>query len=122
MEEVRWYFHQASYQRGIADCIRERKEMAHDLRVCISTDSQVKSGITEFATVIVFIRKGKGGFMYICDDVSNQKMTIKQRMLMEVAKESRWLMTCAICLLFTMWIWKCMLILIQTLNSKATML
>ena len=65
--------------------VRE-KEMANDLRVCIGTDSQVKSGITEFATVIVFIRKGKGGFMYIYDDVSNQKMSIKQRMLMEVAK------------------------------------
>jgi len=40
--------------------IRER-EMGHELKVCIGTDSQVKSKVTEFATVIVFIRKGKGG-------------------------------------------------------------
>lgn len=38
--------------------IRER-ELGHDLKVCIGTDSQVKSKVTEFATVIVFIRKGK---------------------------------------------------------------
>jgi predicted RNase H-related nuclease YkuK (DUF458 family) len=65
--------------------MREREE-GHDLKVCIGTDSQVKGRITEFATVIVFIRKGKGGFMYINNEISKQKMTIKQRMLIEVAK------------------------------------
>ena len=34
------------------------KAQGHDLKVCIGTDSQVKGRITEFATVIVFIRKG----------------------------------------------------------------
>ena len=65
--------------------IRER-EMGHELKVCIGTDSQVKGKITEFATVIVFIRKGKGGFMYIHNEVSGQKMSIRQRMLMEVSE------------------------------------
>jgi predicted RNase H-related nuclease YkuK (DUF458 family) len=65
--------------------IRE-KEMGHEIKVCIGTDSQVKGGETEFATVIVFIRKGKGGFMYIHNEYTIQKMSIKQRMLMEVAK------------------------------------
>jgi len=65
--------------------IRER-EMGHELKVCIGTDSQVKSKVTEFATVIVFIRKGKGGFMYIHNEIAQQKMSIKQRMLMEVGK------------------------------------
>lgn len=65
--------------------IRER-EMGHELKVCIGTDSQVKSKVTEFATVIVFIRKGKGGFMYIHNEITKQKMSIKQRMLMEVGK------------------------------------
>ena len=65
--------------------IRE-KEMGHELKVCIGTDSQVKSKVTEFATVIVFIRKGKGGFMYIYNEITQQKMSIKQRMLMEVSK------------------------------------
>jgi uncharacterized protein len=64
--------------------MRER-EAGHDLKVCIGTDSQVKGKVTEFATVIVFIRKGKGGFMYIHNETSQQKMSIKQRMLTEVA-------------------------------------
>lgn len=65
--------------------IRER-EAGHELKVCIGTDSQVKGKETEFATVIVFIRKGKGGFMYIHNEITRQKMSIKQRMLTEVGK------------------------------------
>ena len=82
----------------IADEIRSvivrEKEMGHQLKVCIGTDSQVKARPngragrgkeTEFATVIVFIRKGKGGFMYIHNETTQQKMSIKERMLREVA-------------------------------------
>lgn len=58
----------------------------HELKVCIGTDSQVKGRVIEFATVIVFIRKGKGGFMLIRNEVTTQRMSIKQRMLSEVAK------------------------------------
>ena len=58
----------------------------HELKVCIGTDSQVKGRVTEFATVIVFIRKGKGGFMLIRSETVTQRMSIKQRMLTEVAK------------------------------------
>jgi uncharacterized protein len=65
--------------------MRER-ESGHELKVCIGTDSQVKGKLTEFATVIVFIRKGKGGFMYIHNETTKQKMSIKERMLIEVAK------------------------------------
>ena len=64
------------------------REMAsgHELKVCIGTDSQVKGRSTEFATVIVFLRKGKGGFMYIQQDETSKKMQIMERMLAEVAK------------------------------------
>ena len=41
----------------------------HELKICIGTDSQVKGDIIDFATVIVFIRKGKGGFMFITNDL-----------------------------------------------------
>jgi uncharacterized protein len=74
----------------IADEVRaaivRESAMGHKLKVCIGTDSQVKGKETEFATVIVFIRKGKGGFMYICNETNLQKMSIKERMLVEVAK------------------------------------
>ncbi len=78
----------------ITDCIRRELAAGHSLKVCIGTDSQVKTGsydrqkrkLTEFATVIVFIRQGKGGFMYIKNDISLQQTSIKERMLIEVAK------------------------------------
>lgn len=78
--------------------IRER-ENGNEIKACIGTDSQVKGSITEFATVIVFIRKGKGGFMYIRNEVSKQKMSIKQRMLAEVAMSID--VAYALCKLFT---------------------
>lgn len=70
----------------VNNVLMREKEMGHDLKVCIGTDSQVKRKVTEFATVIVFIRKGKGGFMYIHNETTKQKMSIKERMLTEVAK------------------------------------
>jgi uncharacterized protein len=70
----------------VSHVLMREQEMGHELKVCIGTDSQVKSKVTEFATVIVFIRKGKGGFMYIHNEISKQKMSIKQRMLLEVGK------------------------------------
>lgn len=76
--------------RSIEDEIRavlvREREMGHELKVCIGTDSQVKGKETEWATVIVFIRKGKGGFMYIHNEVTQKKISIKERMLLEVAK------------------------------------
>ncbi len=61
-------------------------EMGYAMRVCIGTDSQRKGDTIEFATVIVFIREGKGGFMYIHNETVKRKMAIKERMLDEVAR------------------------------------
>jgi predicted RNase H-related nuclease YkuK (DUF458 family) len=58
----------------------------NEMKVCIGTDSQVKPKATEFATVIVFVRKGKGGFMLINNEYTTRKMSIKERMLIEVAR------------------------------------
>ncbi|MDR3714380.1 MAG: ribonuclease H-like YkuK family protein [Puia sp.] len=80
----------AAISRPIEEEIRSamvrEKEMGHELKVCIGTDSQVKGKEIEFATVIVFLRKGKGGFIYINHETLSQKMSIKERMLLEVAK------------------------------------
>lgn len=75
-----------SIEEEVSYVLARERELGHEIKVCIGTDSQVKSRYTEFATVIVFIRKGKGGFMYIHNEISYQKMTIKQRMLTEVSK------------------------------------
>lgn len=80
--------------------VRE-KEAGHQVKVCIGTDSQVKGVEAEFATVIVFLRKGKGGFMYIHNEVSRQKMGIKERMLLEVAKSVE--VAYSLCRLFTIY-------------------
>lgn len=73
----------------------------NQLKVCIGTDSQVKGRETEFATVIVFIRKGRGGFMYMHNEITKQKMSIKERMLTEVAKSIE--VAYALCNLFTLY-------------------
>src|SRR5678816_2684412 len=83
----------------ITNVLMREKEAGHELKVCLGTDSQVKGKQTEFATVIVFIRKGKGGFMYIRSEITLQKMSIKQRMLMEVAKSIE--VAYALCPIFT---------------------
>jgi len=56
------------------------------LKVCIGTDSQVKGNSIDFATVIVFLRQQKGGFMFIQQERQVQKMSIKERMLAEVQR------------------------------------
>jgi len=106
MEQQQWRrLDGTQIKRPIEDEVRavlvREKEMGHTLKVCIGTDSQVKGKETEFATVIVFIRKGKGGFMYIHNETTQQKMSIKQRMLMEVSKSIE--IAYVLCRLFTIY-------------------
>ncbi len=69
------------------EAVLEREiALGNKLKVCIGTDSQVKGEITEFATVIVFLREKKGGFMFIHQEKTRKKMSIKERMLSEVSK------------------------------------
>jgi len=105
----------------VMNVLTREREAGHELKVCIGTDSQVKGKETVFATVIVFIRKGKGGFMYIHNEITKQKMTIKQRMLMEVGKSIEVAYT--LCNIFSrlVWVWKYMLISTRTPVSKAMM-
>ena len=70
----------------VEQAIIRETEKGYKLKVCIGTDSQVKGGYTNFATVIVLLRAHHGGFMYIAQDKSTQKMSIKERMLIEVQK------------------------------------
>lgn len=71
---------------AVEAAIKRETAAGHRLKVCIGTDSQVKGKETEFATVIVFLREGHGGFMFIHNDRTRQQFTIKERMLTEVAK------------------------------------
>ena len=73
-------------EEEVRQMLMKEKENGYDLKVCIGTDSQRKGREIAFATVIVFIRKGKGGFMYIHNETTKRKMAIKERMLEEVAR------------------------------------
>jgi predicted RNase H-related nuclease YkuK (DUF458 family) len=71
---------------AVEDAIIRETKNGFKLKVCIGTDSQVKGAETEFATVIVFLRERSGGFMYIHNEKTKQRFSIKERMLVEVAK------------------------------------
>lgn len=86
---------------AVENAIRRETENGYRLKVCIGTDSQVKGPETEFATVIVFLREGHGGFMFIHNEKTRQPFTIKERMLMEVAKSIE--IAYELCNLFTVY-------------------
>ncbi len=69
----------------VEQAILREKAAGNKLMLCIGTDSQVRGDVIEFATVIVFLREKKGGFMYIHNERSKQKMSLKERLLMEVS-------------------------------------
>jgi predicted RNase H-related nuclease YkuK (DUF458 family) len=71
---------------AVEAAIKRETSNGFKLKVCIGTDSQVKGAETEFATVIVFLREGRGGFMFIHNEKTRVQFSIKERMLLEVAK------------------------------------
>ena len=73
-------------KQAVEQAIVRETKAGYKLKVCIGTDSQVKGSETEFATVIVFLREGNGGFMYIHNEKTTYKYNIKERMLVEVGK------------------------------------
>ncbi|HVZ98296.1 MAG TPA: ribonuclease H-like YkuK family protein [Chitinophagaceae bacterium] len=73
-------------KNAVENAIRKETKAGYKLKVCIGTDSQVKGADTEFATVIVFLREGHGGFMFINNDKTKTVYSIKERMLVEVAR------------------------------------
>lgn len=91
LTEMKWRrFNGQRIELPIAEAVRKtlirEQEAGHRLKVCIGTDSQVRGKTTEFATVIVFVREKKGGFMFIANYKSQQKMSIRERMILEVGR------------------------------------
>jgi uncharacterized protein len=65
--------------------IREKAE-GYKLKICIGTDSQVFGDEVHFATVIVFLREKRGGFMFISNETQIRKMSLRERMILEVGR------------------------------------
>ena len=70
----------------VEETIRREHAEGYKLKVCIGTDSQVIGTEVHFATVIVFLREKRGGFMFISNDKSKRNMTIRERMILEVGR------------------------------------
>ncbi len=75
-----------SLLEAVERTIKEERAAGHKLKVCIGTDSQMHHDQVEFASVIVFLREKKGGFMFIHNSKMKSTMGIKERMITEVAR------------------------------------
>jgi predicted RNase H-related nuclease YkuK (DUF458 family) len=75
-----------SIKNAVEEAIIRETEAGYKLKVCIGTDSQVKASETEFATVVVFLREKRGGFMFISNEKTTKPFSIKERMLVEVGR------------------------------------
>jgi hypothetical protein len=64
-------------QNRVEKIVLESIAQGVDLKICIGADSQVYSDVVEMATVIVFIRKGNGGFMFVNKEKLRNNMGIR---------------------------------------------
>jgi uncharacterized protein len=70
----------------VEETILYERSQGHRLKICIGSDSVQKNEKIEYATVIVFLREGKGGFMFIQKELQIQRIGLKERMINEVSK------------------------------------
>ncbi len=71
---------------AVRSTVEKEISKGYRLKVCIGTDSMVRGFITEYATVIVFLREKKGGFMFIYNEKSEKQVSLRERMILEVWK------------------------------------
>ena len=71
---------------AVESTIQREIQDGNRLKVCIGTDSQVIGDDVHFATVIVFLREKRGGFMFISNHKTERKMTLRERMILEVGR------------------------------------
>ena len=71
---------------SVEEAIRGELAAKNKLRICIGTDSQVKGDRVEYATVVVFVREKRGGFMFINKYHLPNNLKLKERMITEVSK------------------------------------
>ena len=73
-------------KEAVEKTLQREQAAGHRLKVCIGSDSQVRSTVVEYATVIVFLREKKGGFMFISNYREERTLGIRERMISEVAR------------------------------------
>ncbi len=70
----------------VEETIQHEINAGYQLKVCVGTDSQVYRNHIQFASAVVFLRQGSGGFMFINNHRYVGVMSIKERMITEVAQ------------------------------------
>ncbi len=68
----------------IENAIVREQNAGYNLKICVGSDSQAHQSHIEYATAIVVLREGKGGFMFIRNRKGTKQIGIKERMLKEV--------------------------------------
>src|SRR5260370_33078186 len=68
----------------VEKAIERESLIGNKLKVCIGTDSQVKGTVTDFSTVIVFLREKRGGVLFINQARPGQKIRITERLCSDV--------------------------------------
>jgi predicted RNase H-related nuclease YkuK (DUF458 family) len=71
---------------AVEETIQREQAEGYTLKVCIGTDSQVIGKEVHFASVIVFLREKRGGFMFISNHKSSRVMSLRERMILEVGR------------------------------------
>ena len=70
---MKWRSLTGTYYEGnieviLEEAIQREFNLGHQLKICVGTDSQVYKDKIEYATVVVVLREGRGGFMFIKSD------------------------------------------------------
>jgi predicted RNase H-related nuclease YkuK (DUF458 family) len=82
-------FSRVAIQSTLPDYVlaRVRAELSSGqrLRICVGTDSQQHSQHTEFASVVVLYKVGQGGSMLMRRFRETRQMTLRERLMHEVA-------------------------------------
>ncbi|MCS6980972.1 MAG: ribonuclease H-like YkuK family protein [Flavobacteriales bacterium] len=82
-------FHGHEVGRSIEEVLRSDfhrlREQGYDIRLCVGTDSHVHGDWIQFATVLVVIVKGNGGFMYVKKHRVRGSMSLRERIMTEIA-------------------------------------
>jgi uncharacterized protein len=69
---------------AVKDAVESLRKEGFEVRVCIGTDSQVRGPKVTFATVIVFLAVGNGGFMFVNKRKLREKLGLRERMMREI--------------------------------------
>ena len=79
-------YYEGPIEEILEEAIQREYNLGNQLKICVGTDSQVYKDKIEYATVVVVLREGRGGFMFIKSDKGHGPISIKERMLIEVSK------------------------------------